>query len=239
MHELQDGIKYIKIFGLQRTGTNYVTDLINRNFKNTKVLVNIGGWKHGTYQTPPIVGRELDVVIVVKNPYSWLRSMYDYWGPERKKNIGPDLTDTAFEQFVRSRVVFEQQRDIPFLFRAANPIQYWNNMNFHYISIRMQSQRCIMISYETLLKDFDLTMLRITDLFDLEPVSDNLEFVTCTKIYEPSQEDPHIGEEDFSKHKYYTQRGYMRYYSQDLLEFVNNQLDHEVMTKCGYNLERL
>lgn len=238
MFEFQDGIQYIKIFGLQRSGTNYLTDLINRNFKNTRVLVNIGGWKHGTYCAPYVLGQEVDVVVLVKNPYSWLRSVYEYWGPNRKKNIGPDLRSVAFEQFVRSRAVFEQQRGIPFLYRAANPIQYWNNMCFHWISVQMESKRCVMVSYETLLSNFDLTMLRLTDIFDLSPMSDSLEYTSSTKVFEPSEEEPNTSDEDFAKSDYYTQRGYMRYYSQDLIEFVNSQLDRDVMSKCGYNLER-
>ena len=64
-YPFEEDIHYIKIFGLQRTGTNFLTDLINKNFKKTKVLVNVGGWKHGTYHTPPIMGREIDVVVLV------------------------------------------------------------------------------------------------------------------------------------------------------------------------------
>lgn len=38
-------MKYIKIYGLQRSGTNYVKALLETNFE-CRVLQNIGGWKH-------------------------------------------------------------------------------------------------------------------------------------------------------------------------------------------------
>ena len=234
--KLEKHTKYIKIYGLQRTGTNFITDLINRNFQNTKVLVNIGGWKHGTYAAPMILGQEVDILVVSKNPLAWLRSMYEYWGPNRERNIGPDLRNVAFEQFVKSPVVFEKQKDIPYLFRAANPVQYWNNMYFHYLSIFTEQKRCIAISYESVLSDFYKSMLKLSDFFDLEPVSEDLEFTQEQKEFIPSSETPKTKDQPFSKLEYYKQRGYMKYYSQDLLEFVVNQLDREVLSKLGYQI---
>ena len=38
--------KFVKQHGMQRTGTNYVRALIEDNW-DTKVLVNVLGWKHG------------------------------------------------------------------------------------------------------------------------------------------------------------------------------------------------
>ena len=40
-------MKYFKIYGLERTGTNYTSSLIEENFDYVKVFMNIGGWKHG------------------------------------------------------------------------------------------------------------------------------------------------------------------------------------------------
>ncbi len=35
--------KYIKIYGQMRTGTNYISTVLERNFLNTKVFMNVGG----------------------------------------------------------------------------------------------------------------------------------------------------------------------------------------------------
>lgn len=39
--------KFIKLYGLPRSGTNYIKFLLQINFQNTTVLMNILGWKHG------------------------------------------------------------------------------------------------------------------------------------------------------------------------------------------------
>ena len=138
--ELDPSTEYIKIHGLQRSGTNYVSHLINENFENTKVLVNTGGWKHGFYMAPWVLGKEVHVVVVVKNPYAWLVSVYDYW-TTRRLNVGPDLRGVPFTDFVRNRIYFEKQRDVPYLFRASNPVQHWNDMCFHWTSILFNENR--------------------------------------------------------------------------------------------------
>ena len=112
----------IKIYGLQRSGTNWLGFLIQENFKDVRVLVNEGGWKHGYYIIPWSLKKEVDIISIIKNPYSWLVSVYNYWGPDRKKNIGPNLKGVDFDTFVRNRYLGEQQKGIPFIMRAKNPV---------------------------------------------------------------------------------------------------------------------
>ena len=38
---------YFKIYGQMRTGTNYISKILVNNFLDTKVFMNVGGWKHG------------------------------------------------------------------------------------------------------------------------------------------------------------------------------------------------
>ena len=38
---------YFKIYGQKRTGTNYISTILVNNFLDTKVFMNVGGWKHG------------------------------------------------------------------------------------------------------------------------------------------------------------------------------------------------
>lgn len=224
----------IKIFGLQRSGTNYLTYLISNNFKNVDVLMNKGGWKHGIYCIPWVLGYETHLAILTKNPYSWLRSIYNYWGTKRIKNIGPDLRNVAFEQFVRNRVVFEKQKGIPFLLRASNPIQYWNNMNFHWLTINLSTKKMSIITYEALLQNYSASLLQLSENLQIELISDNFEFVNSTQEFSPFDDQP---VKQFTRSDYYKNRQYLRYYSPDLLDFINNQLDHEVMKTLGYTLE--
>ena len=40
-------MQYIKIFGKERVGTNYLEEILKQNFNNIEVLTNQFGWKHG------------------------------------------------------------------------------------------------------------------------------------------------------------------------------------------------
>lgn len=228
-------VNFIKIHGLQRSGTNYATYLLQENFKNTKILVNLGGWKHGHYNIPYSFNKEMDVVVIFKNPYAWLWSVYEYWGPNKKLNIGPNLQNVSFEEFVKGRATFEAQKGVPYLIRAANAVQYWNNMNYHWLTINTKEKRVCHITYESLLIYMHRTLLQIMDTFKLEPVSEDLDFKDSKHTFIPSAE---VLREDtgnpFNKREYYLKGKYLDYYTKDLLDFVNQNLDQEVMQRLGY-----
>jgi len=231
---LDPNVEYIKIHGLQRTGTNWLSHLINENFHNAKSLVNLGGWKHGPYTAPWMIGKEVHVLGIVKNPYSWLASMYNYWGPNKKLNIGPDLEGVSFEDFVQNRVIVERQRDVPFLFRASNPVQHWNNWNFHWTTIRLNSKKLCCLTYESLLSNTEEVIDQIGQAFDLKRKTDKI--VGSTDTFTPSGENLKPSGEKFKKLEYYKNEEYMKCFSPSLLEFVNNEVDLDLMIHFGYDL---
>jgi hypothetical protein len=231
--QIDPNIECVKIHGLQRSGTNYLAHLIANNFEDTKLLVNVAGWKHGPYVAPWILNKEIHVVVIIKNPYSWLVSMYDYWGPNRKLRIGPDLAGISFEDFVTQRAIFERQKDIPYLIRASNPVQHWNNMNYHWSSIRMTQKQLCFVTYEALLEDPKVTIHQISSVLNLKEKS---EFVGCSQTFKPSGEQLTIEEDEFDKKDYYLKEEYLNRYTPELLEFVNSQLDIELMVSFGYKL---
>jgi len=80
-------MKYIKIFGIQRTGTNYIQQLAQKNFINVNAYDNHMGWKHGPPLAPETIQKKwpkIDIealrgnvhpIIMIKNPYSWQQSI--------------------------------------------------------------------------------------------------------------------------------------------------------------------
>jgi len=87
-----------KVFGVQRTGTTYLRELLKQNF-GCEVLTNELGWKHGEICDPkPKLKKEahkysakrfaqlqgiaerddITAIIIIKNPYSWLQSIERY-----------------------------------------------------------------------------------------------------------------------------------------------------------------
>lgn len=97
----------VKQFGLQRTGTNYLRQLLMHNY-NARVLTNGGGWKHGRYKVKRVLGHEVDCVVMTKNLLSWLWSYYKYTGQ-----------NGTFVQFVT----------------CGTYIEHWNALNGHWLDV--------------------------------------------------------------------------------------------------------
>jgi hypothetical protein len=225
---LQEGTEYIKIHGLQRTGTNYLALLVDDNLNQTKSLINVGGWKHGHYCAPWVLNQEVHVLTITKNPYAWLVSLYIYW---RKNDIGPDLKDQSFNEFVRNKVEFERQGGIPFLYRTQNPVQFWNDMNFHWMSIRLNKKKSLVIPYEALLVDAHGVIKVVAEEFGLTVKP---EFQDTKTQLAPGEETAKVGDKEFDR-DYYLKEQFLQEYTLDLLDFVNNQLDPELMKALGYS----
>ena len=231
---MDENTEYIKIHGLQRSGTNYLSYLINENFVNTKALINLGGWKHGAYSAPWMVGKEVHVLAITKNPYAWLTSVFHYWGPEKKLRIGPDLEGITFEEFVMNRLIAEGQRDVPYLFRASNPVQFWNNWNLHWSSIRLNNKKLHFITYESLINYTEETLNKIGDILDLKRKSADMK--DCDETFTPSGEAMKLSGEKFKKLNFYKNQEYLNQFNDDLLKFVNEEVDLELMLYFGYDL---
>tara|TARA_Y100000034_G_C6701135_1_gene309216 strand:- start:183 stop:692 length:510 start_codon:yes stop_codon:yes gene_type:complete len=160
--------------------------------------------------------------------------MYNYWGPDKKLRIGPDLSGVSFEQFVKNRVIVERQRDVPFLFRASNPVQHWNNMNFHWTTIRLNAKKLCFVTYESLLRNTEKTLAEIGEALGIKLKAKEIESPEVTFI--PAGENIKPSEEKFVKRDYYTSAGYLDQFTPDLVEFVNEELDLDMMINFGYDL---
>lgn len=214
----------IKIYGLQRSGTNYLTYLVNENFEDVEVLVNKNGWKHGTYVVPE---KEQHVLVIVKNPYSWLLSLYNYWGPNRVRKVGPDLTGVPFEDFIMNKVHFEAQKDVPYLYRSCNPIQHWNSMNFHWTSIRLKTKSLVVVKYESLISNKEKCLDLIANSFGIKRKQ---QLKDCEKLFVPSGQSV---EENWDG-SYYLESKFLESYTPETFSFVNEQLDLDLMIGFDY-----
>ena len=140
----------------------------------------------------------------------------------------------SFEDFVQNRVIVERQRDVPFLFRASNPVQHWNNWNFHWTTIRLNSKKLCCLTYESLLVSTEEVLDQIGQAFDLKRKTN--EIVGSTDTFTPSGENLKPSGEKFKKREFYKNREYMKNFTPSILEFVNNELDLDLMIHFGYNL---
>ena len=76
------------IFGLQRSGTNFLQTLIERNFDKTLLNNQKVSWKH-SIEDPIKYDKNLPTIVIHKNPYTWvesvcLRNKVDWQKTQRK-----------------------------------------------------------------------------------------------------------------------------------------------------------
>lgn len=219
---LKDNINYIKIHGLQRTATNYIAYLINNNLVNTECLVNVGGWKHGHYCAPWTLGQEVHMALVIKNPYAWLVSIYKY--------LKPSL---SFSNFVKRPLIFGEPSGSPYLLRACNPVQHWNDMNFHWMSVQMNSKKLCILPYENVLKNVKASLNNISSYFDIPLKESMLE--PKNKML-AGNEKTDVVQEEFDS-SFYTNQKYIVFFDNDIFNFVNQQLEPMIMQQIGYKWE--
>lgn len=71
----------IKQYGIERSGTNYLRQLLEDNVIDVIVYVNKLGWKHGAVKCKDsnITKKDnIHPIIIIKNPYSWYQSIKNY-----------------------------------------------------------------------------------------------------------------------------------------------------------------
>jgi hypothetical protein len=154
-------MKYFKIYGQQRTGTNYFSTLMNTNFKDVDIFMNVGGWKHGLLieypnQTELINRVDKDTatsininntiklfnehkvffMILVKNPYLWIYSLSNF-----------------------------ENKELTIEYVSKN-INIWNQKYLNYKNHIVNNQ-AYLIKYESLIKYPDKTLNKIKDYFKL------------------------------------------------------------------------
>jgi hypothetical protein len=87
------------MFGLQRSGTNFLEDLVKNNFNGKKLNDQRKSWKH-SIDVPSIYDENTPTLIIHKNPYTWiesisLRNNVD-WIKTQKKYPADQKTDSCF-----------------------------------------------------------------------------------------------------------------------------------------------
>ncbi len=117
-----------KIFGVQRTGNNWLTVLMRRNYDCVLSGSADSGWKHGMYRVRKMIGRELNLLIIVKHPLCWLPSIWRYRGKQ---------VDANFKRAIRN----------------SSEIEFWNLMYRHWLDVQMLFGKRFIVRYEELLID--------------------------------------------------------------------------------------
>jgi len=191
----------IKQYGLQRSGTNVIKFLLMNHY-HVDVWTDRGGWKHGYYHAPE---QENDLLISIKNPYDWIVSIYNYSNAR-----------VPYLEYVKRRYAFEG-------LAAVNPIQHWNTMNRHWLTLTLKEKLKTFVVHRDLVVKPEETAQKIADLFGLE--RNEKPFYTPEKKVEPNAQE---GNRPFDL-DYYAKEGYRKVLTQETIDFIDSQLDHDLM----------
>jgi hypothetical protein len=226
-------MKEIKLFGLQRTGTNFFRVAMESNFDVT-VLMNDRGWKHGHLSIADI---DIPIVVLVKNPYSWLSSMYRYMSSHgAQKNLRPD----SFSDFIRSEFTMNcdisigsppnEQKKVSFQILSKNPVVHWNSFYWHWRSVGGVDVR--QLKYEDLLDDPKNHLSAIANRCGL---SSKGNFGIPDRETRPSQDGwKHKLGDKFTKKNYYLKDEFMSEFEESDKQFVEQELNGSLMEEYGY-----
>jgi len=145
----------IKVYGLLRTGTNYMTGLLDLNFNVFCLFSTEEGWKHG----PCKFNEKFKFVFIVKDPYSWV---FSFWKWEKIHNRTDSETLTEF----LSGPVTQPQLNANW--NLVNPITAWNE------SLRSWRQyqdkdNVIFVRYEDVIGSLSDQLEQIRTKFNLKP----------------------------------------------------------------------
>lgn len=127
------------IFGLQRSGTNFLEQLIRSNY-NRRPMNNATFWKHSI--VPPDIDDDHPLLLIHKNPYTWIESIcYRNEVDWRKRQTDYIITEELDEGLKAG----EKGYSIKVLAQAYNDFY----TNWHE---RIKTSNAIVIKYENLLE---------------------------------------------------------------------------------------
>ena len=211
----------VKIFGLQRTGTNLSAALLAKNF-HVEVLGEGTGWKHGRVLRLPARrnGEAVRFVVCVRDPYSWLVSCYRYF----KKAFGRDKTLPVGFSPLMSFDLWVTRSSYEFL----SPTDRWNRMNRHWLE-RLPASRTAVVRHEELLVDQPAVMERIGSELGLVPRL-ACGFRSILRRVDVIDQGAPVNRD------YYLKRGFLSEYTRPVCGLVSGELDRKLMGRLGYTL---
>lgn len=179
------------------------------------------GWKHELIT--PIRIKEIKeyknpiyFIILVKNPYSWLLSLY-------KNPYSPEKININFEQFLIEPFKTLKRENHPDHFE--NPIILWNEKNKSYIQIK-KSLPAIIIKFEDILPDPKSAIDSISKQFNTKKRFDDFKNIT-----ESTKEKP----KNFSYYQnYYLKEIWKEKLDKKSIDIINKYLDEDLLNYFGY-----
>lgn len=182
------------------------------------------GWKHAKVKSVPeleaceIMNKNLCILTITKNPYSWLQSLYR----------------NPYHQFNKEKVGFEKFLQTPWKTVGRdncckildNPVKLWNIKNKSYIDL--ENLNSLNITTEETLQNPEGVIDGICNKFTIDKKSVN--FLN----YEESTKDKSKNHEWYKN--YYLNERWKETLSHEAITIINQSVDRNVMRHFGYEI---
>lgn len=223
--------KIFKMYGMQRTKTNYFQKLLGLNFSDIIVLSNLSGWKHGLVQTNvDWSGDNWEETLEISKQY-YMSNMSEAKGQSK-------MIDKAFKN-----------KSVGFIFSYRNPytnymsrekhyndkdkfikdfVSNWNMKNNNYMSFYNENDNCFMFKFEDLVgsKKID-TLDSFAKKFDLK--RSNNSYVDVENRVDPRMQNTNV---KFVEPPSVKQMEIPEY----IKEYFYSHIDHKLMLNLGYEV---
>lgn len=233
-------IRRIQVFGERCSGTNYLEQLLARNFTATPVVWDYG-YKHFFPQAALDNAEDCLFIVLYRDPIAWLRSLHrSPW------HVAPPLRRLPFSQFIRhqwwciwDRKAGKSRRDPLFgteMMFERDPVtgeRFENVLKMRSAKIRewealhTQVPHSVSITFEQLRADPDGFVHRLTREFDLRPTGE----FNAVRRYK--------GVKWYQGWKTWLLRRPLATISDDDLHYIVDQLNPDLERAAGYDLQRL
>lgn len=195
----------LKIFGLQRTSTNYTHLLIHNNFSGVELLGNELSHKHRVPNKAAVTrlseGRMV-AVCLVKEPYSWMVSRFRLAGSARASDV----------------------------VAAKRYLDDYNAVNAAFVSLcDTYPSHTLLINYEGYLTNTEGVLASIQTKFGLSPMHE--EYWTAqfrTRKY------PELDKKAPFDPGYYLDKRYLEDLDRCVMDVLEGGLDRELLSRLGY-----
>jgi hypothetical protein len=227
-------IRSFQIFGERASGTNYLEQLLKKNFPSYLITWKYG-WKHFPcwYDTPWVTHFHYDtapeysqlsgsqdalVIVIFRNPYDWLRSFYSNpW------HIAKNFNRSSFSRFIREKWRLEEHTfhydlNPHTLCCFQNVLEMRTAKIKNLLKIKQKAPNVYYINYETLRDQPAKCIAEMSRLFKLRAVRP---FQPVTRYKGGNAR--------------YIPKRYPPIFREDLLH-INRSLDEAVEKKIGYRL---
>lgn len=232
--------KPIAMFGLFRSGTNFVRTLLEWNFA-CAVRQNAYCWKHGFFpiisQRSEVSIKEMDLVYVTRNPFHAISSLHAYL-VSNGSNI---RAEKDFKAFIRNRIViYDKGLAQSPEYRFASPIEYWNDLNWNLASIRRQEYTQLQIKYEEAMGDPAGLARKAGKILELKPLTDEIavpqERVKNMPATNKTNRDFYVTKNTFDDSEF-RQKTYMSKFTVEDIAFIVQRLDRDLLDTLDYRAE--